>query len=219
MTPDYEHAALMATETLLTYHVSTAPIMPLPILKTMPGVLVLSFAEMARNMGIDRKNVIGMFGEENQDAVTIVEKRGAKLRYIVAYNQRLPFYMCQRSLARELGHIVMQHDGSKPQDVRIEEALCFSMYLLFPRPLLYAVKQAGIPLTIENVGNMTGCYERCLRILQKMPGIPISANLNLAVKKNFADYIQNYLDYQSILAATDESPIADLGTYMDNYIE
>ena len=58
MTPDYDAAAIRATETLIKYRVSFAPIIPLPILKSMPNVLVVSFAEFASSIGIDRKNVI-----------------------------------------------------------------------------------------------------------------------------------------------------------------
>lgn len=217
MTPDYELAAIRATETLINYNVNSAPVIPLPILKSIPGVLVVSFAEMTEHTGIDRGELISMLCTETHDAVTYVKPVDDKLRYLVAYNQRLPFYMLQRSLARELGHIILGHDGSKPENVREEEASCFAKYLLFPRPLLKAVQDAGIPLTVENIGNMTGCYERCLRKLRKMPGIRIKPELNALLRVQFQTYIENYLDYQRILAPTDESPLADLGTYMDNY--
>ena len=45
MTPDYQKAAIKATETLIQYQIGTAPIDPLPILKKTPGVIVLSFEE------------------------------------------------------------------------------------------------------------------------------------------------------------------------------
>ena len=219
MTPDYELAAIRATETLIHHNITAAPVIPLPILKATPGVLVFSFTEMVEHTGIERGELITLLCTEAHDAVTYVKPINGKLRYIVAYNQRLPFYMLQRSLAVELAHIILRHDGSKPEDVRAEEASCFAKYLLFPRPLLYAVQQAGIPMTVECIGNMTGCYERCLKALRRMPGVPIPAELNNILKAQFADYIQNYLDYQAILAPTDESPLADLGTYMDNYQE
>ena len=218
MKPDYEAAAIMATQTLIRYGITTAPVDPLPILKRMPGVLVLSFAEMAHDIGIDRHHILQAFGE-NQDSIAIVEKVDGRLKYIVAYNQRLPLYMGQRALARELGHIVLEHDGTKSEETRLEEASCFARYLLFPRPLLRAIQESGIPFTTDVLGNMTGCYDRCQRLLRKTPGVCIPADLNRQVRAQFADYISNYLDYSSILACTDESPMADLGTYMDNYEE
>ena len=218
MKPDYEAAALKATETLIKYGVSFAPVLALPILKRIPGVLVLSFAEMANDIGVDRKHILQAFGD-NQDSIALVEQVDGKLKYIVGYNQRLPLYMGERALARELGHIILKHDGSKQEDVRLEEAETFCRYLLFPRPLIHAIQQTEIPFTTDVLGNMTGCYDRCQRLLRKTPGIRIPAEMNRRIRAQFADYIDNYMEYLSILAATDESPLADLGTFMDNYEE
>ena len=162
MTPDYETAARKATELLLKYKISAAPIIPIPILKDMyPKVVIVTFADMANDMNTDRRNIVMMFSD-SQDAATIVRRKNGELQYIIAYNQRLPFYMLQRGLARELGHIILEHDGSKPEDVRAKEALCFAQHFLCPRPVLMAVKNAGVPLTTEVVGNITGCFEHCI---------------------------------------------------------
>ena len=69
---DIDKAATAAAETLLKYHVSFAPVIPLPILKSLPNVLVLSFAEMASRIGTDRKNIITTLGADNRDVVTTV---------------------------------------------------------------------------------------------------------------------------------------------------
>ena len=217
MTPDYDNAAIKATETLLKYRVSTAPVMPLRILKSMRGVIVLSFAEMADTMGVDRQTAVHLFGDANQDAATIVKRVDDKLRYVIAYNQRLPLYLLQRSLARELGHIVLQHDGSRPDDVRTEEVITFARYFLCPRPLVRAMQDAGVTLTVELIGNMTGCYERCLAGLRKTPGAHVPAELNRLVKEQFHDYIENFLDFHRFIAPEDHSAVVDFGTYMDNY--
>lgn len=217
MTPDYDYAAIRATETLLNYHVTSAPVIPLPILKSMQGVLVLSFAEMADTMGIDRKTAVHLFGDANQDAATIVKRVDDKLRYVIAYNQRLPFYLLQRSLARELGHIVMRHDGSRPDNVRTEEAIAFARHFLCPRPLVRLLQEAAVPLTVELIGNITGCYERCIAGLRKTPGSHVPAELNRLLKDRFRDYITNFLDFHQHILPEDESAIADLGTFMDNY--
>lgn len=217
--PDYETAAAKAAETLIKHHIGSAPIEPLPMLKSMRGVLVLSFAEMAEEAGMDRQNVIMLFSKKNHDAVTFVKVGDERLRYVVAYNQRLPFYMMQRALARELGHIVLGHDGSRPEDVRTEEAVAFARYLLCPRPLIRIIQDAGVPLTVELIGNVTGCYERCLAGLRKTPGARVPAELNRLVREQFTDYAENLLDFYSALSADEPSALADLGTFMDNYVE
>lgn len=218
MKPDYEKAAIKATETLIKYGISSAPVDPLPILKKMPGVLVVSFAEMSQSSGIDRKNLIAMFGDGNQDAITSVHNKDGKLVYLIAFNQRLPIYMIQRSLAREMGHIILQHDGSLPEDIRYEEAQCFAYHLICPRPLIYAVNESGIRFSTEVLGNMTGCYERCLSGMRKTPSTNVPAELNRQVKEQFKNYLENYLDYLTFIKE-DDSATADFGSYMKGYRE
>jgi len=219
MTPDYELAALKATEMLIKHNINSAPVIPLPVFKRTPGCLVLSFTELSGRIGVDRDNLLSMFDTENHDAVTSTHFDDGKLRYLITYNQRLPFYLLQRALARELGHIVLGHDGSKPEDVRMAEAYCFAHHFLCPRPLIHAIRQSGIPITVEVLGTMTGCYERCLQGMRKTPAVHVPAELNRKVKEQFADYINNFLDYESYLSKTDESMIANFGSYMDGYEE
>ena len=217
MKPDYQLAAVKALEILIKYNVNTAPVIPLPIIKQIPGVMAMPFAELADNAGMERNNLVPLFGE-NQDAVTFYIG-GEKLKYIVAYNQYLPFDMIRRGLARELGHIVLGHDGTKPKDIRMAEAMCFARHLLFPRPVIHALQEAGFPLTVEVVGSITGCYERCLLGLQKTPGVSVPPELNRKVKEQFSECIRNFIDFQSIIAAGDKTKVADFGTFMDGYNE
>ena len=219
MTPDYERAAIAAMEMLIKHNINTAPVLPLPVFKRTPGVLVLSFTELSGRIGVDRDNVLSSFDTENHDAVTSVHFEDGKLRYLVTYNQRLPFYLLQRALARELGHIVLGHDGTRPEEVRMAEAYCFAYHFLCPRPLIHAVNESGIPFTVEVLGAMTGCYERCLQGMRKTPAVNVPADLNRKVKEQFKDYISNFLDYESYLCKSDESMIANFGTYMDGYKE
>ena len=218
-TPNFEKAAIKATEILIKYGVSTAPVFPVPILKRMPGVLVLSFSEISNWIDIEREHLTTLFGLENQDAVTSVRINDGKLQYLIAYNQLLPFNMIQRALARELGHIVLEHDGSLPEDVRSMEAKAFSKHLLCPRPLIKAIQASGSRLTVEAVGCITGCYGRCQNFIRKLPGVHVPAEMNRKVKEQFNDYVQNFISYQSILVKRDTSPEADFGTYMDGYEE
>ena len=219
MKPDYDRAATAAAQTLLLRKISSAPVYPLPILKKTPGVLVVSFAEMSQNIGIERNKLVNMFGAEHQDAVTSYCPGDSDLKYIVTYNQQLPFYMLQRSLARQLGHIILGHDGSRPDDVREAEAACFAYHFLCPRPLIRSVKDAGIRVTAEVVGNLTGCYERCLAGMRQMPGAFVQPELNIALRRQFSEYVDNFISYQKIIAHEDKTPEADFGTYFSNYRE
>lgn len=213
MTPDIDRAATSAARTLLFHKVCCAPVDPLAILKKTPGVLVLSFAEMSQSVGIARKDALALFGDKG--AVTSV-KNG---KYIVTCNIMLPTHVLHRSLARELGHIILGHDGSRPDDVLEAEAAAFAYHLLSPRPLLRAVKDAGVRFTLETLGNLTGCYEQCLDGMRVLPGADVPAELNRALRTAFSDYVDNFISYHKTIAQDDHSALADFGTYFDNYKE
>ena len=219
MTPDYERAAVLAAETLVKYGVSSAPVSPLPILKKIPGVLVVSYETLSNDIGSDRQCVISMFGDRNQDAFTSVNMKNGKPQYLVTYNQRLSVNLAQRGLARELGHIILGHDGTRPEDVRNEEAKCFANHLLSPRPLIHAIQSAGIRLTTEVLGNVTGCYEYCLSCMRRIPPVHVPAELNRAIRDQFMPYIRNFIEFQKFATHTDASALADFGSYMDGYEE
>ena len=91
----------------------------------------MSFLEMASAIGVNRESLLNACGEDNQDAITTVQKCAkGNTRYLITYNQQLPDYQIRKALARELGHIVLGHDGSRPEEVRDDEALCFAYHFL-----------------------------------------------------------------------------------------
>ena len=219
MNPDLDNAAIKAAETLIMHQVRTGPVDPLPIIKSIPGVMAVSFAEMAHQIDLDRETLLRSVGTENHDAMSFCRiMNGRALRFVV-FNQRLPLYMLQRGLARELGHIILGHDGSRPEDVRIAEAQTFAYHLLCPRPLVRAIQDSGIRFSTEVLGNATGCFERCLAGMRKTPGAHVPAELNQMVRDQFAEYLHDFLDFQSLISAADESRDADFGSFMDFYEE
>ena len=217
--PNYERAAIRATEMLMKYRVSCAPISPLPMLKLTKGVIVVSFAEIAALANLERDSLVKIIDAESKDAITLVKEIDGTLKYIVAYNMKAPYYVLQYALACELAHITLQHNGTKDDDVREAEAECFANYLLFPRQLMRAGIEAGIKPTVGNIGRALGCYSQCIDAVRKTPGVNIPKELNKIVKAQFDDYITNYLEVQKVFNMIDSTPIADLGSYMDNYAE
>ena len=170
-------------------------------------------------IGMSRQDLVSTFEAENHDAVSSVYVKDGQPHYLVAYNMRLPQYIVHRALAREMGHIILCHDGSRPEDVRNAEALCFAHHLLCPRPLIHAIQESGTKITVEVLGNTTGCYERCLIGMRRTPATHVAPELNRKVRDQFADYISEFLDFQSYLSQGDDSMIANFGTYMDGYEE
>jgi hypothetical protein len=218
-TPDYELAAAKACETLIKYGISSAPIVVAPIFQHIPGVVLLSFEELSGMAGVSRESLVSICGEKNQDAVTSVNVEDDGRRYVVAYNQRLPVFMVQRALARELGHIVLGHDGSLPEEIRSAEATAFAQHFLCPRPLIHTLQSTGIRLTVDVIGNLTGFYDSCLHCLRRQPAVHVPADLNRAVRDQFMDFVLNYFHFQKYARHQDVSALADLGTYLDGYEE
>ena len=219
MTPDFDRAATAAAEVLIKYGICTAPVDPIPIFKKADGFNVVTFTEMSRMIGVDRSDVLSAFSAENHDAVSSAYLKDGHPHYLVAYNMRLPAYLIQRALAREMGHIVLGHDGSRPEDVRNAEALCFAHHLLCPRALIHAIQESGTKITTEVLGNTTGCYERCLVGMRHEPATHVAPELNRKIRDQFADYVAEFLDFQSFLSREDDSMIANFGTFMDGYEE
>lgn len=117
MKPDLEKAARRAKELR-----EAGADCPLQILKKLQNVAAVSFADASSRYGIERETLINLFDIENQDAITMFRSGS----YLVIYNQELPCKTIRYAVARELGHIVMGHDGSRPEDVRMAEACHFA---------------------------------------------------------------------------------------------
>ena len=47
----------------------------------------------------------------------------------------------------------------------------------------------------------------------------VSPELNRKVKEQFKDYIDNFLNFRSILVRDDYSAVADFGSFMEGYEE
>ncbi|MBO7710336.1 MAG: ImmA/IrrE family metallo-endopeptidase [Lachnospiraceae bacterium] len=217
--PDYDRAAAAAMQLLVENHFAETPVNPLPLMLNYPGVRVLPYTKMATDAGIDRKDLVPVFG--NQDAATFhLDMPGMDdVRYVVVYNMRLPFEIIWRAIARELGHIVLGHDGvTRSMEARMAEAVCFAHHLISPRPVLHLLRQSG-PLTMNVLANTTGCSEECVDEMQTIPGAHVPADLNRQVRDLFAPHLNEYLNFYHSSAKKDKSPLVDLGTFMDGYEE
>ena len=218
MKPDFDKAATMAMQTILDNRITETPVDSLSILLRQPGVRVISFTKFASQAGIERHELVPMFGG-NQDAATFNLDMIDGVRYVVVYNMRLPFDIVWRGVARELGHIVLGHDGqTRPSDVRLAEAVCFAHHLIAPRPILQMLRES-IPLTMNVLTATTGCSDDCVDELRTIPGAHVPAEINRKVRDLFARGIDEYIRFYKSSDREDRSPLIDVGTYMDNYAE
>ena len=218
MTPNYDLAATKALEVLRDNNIRTAPIDPFPILKNWPGVIMMSFEEISNEIDINRDNIIHSC-KHSPDAVTAVHVDGKELHYIVAYNRYLSAGILQKSLARELGHVVLCHDGSLPDDIRTAEAKCFANHLLCPRPLIHSIQTSGLKITKNVLSSITDFYDDCISCMRKIPETHTPKELNREVRDMFMHYITNYFEYRLIIMHRDETELVDFGEFMDGYEE
>lgn len=119
MIPDLANAARAASA---LFDPSSRPD-PLRVLRSLPNVLLIAFESSAGILS-------------GQDSLTLVDRKGNNLHYIVLYNSALPDYQLRRALARELGHVVLRHDGNAPEYIWMEEAECFAFHYLALRPVV-----------------------------------------------------------------------------------
>jgi len=216
MTPDINKAAVMASETLIRYNVKKFPVSPLKILRQMDNVIVVSFSDLSTRSCLDQRDLIHLFGK-NLDAVTSVHMENGRNVYVLAYNKMLPFPMAQRALARELGHIVMKHEGSSAKNS--DEAACFAVHLLCPRALIHAIQATGLRITHDLLANLTGVFDQSLSSLRRIPGASVPASMNRFVRSQLMPFIINFFEYYRTVLPSDGSALADFGTYMDEYEE
>ena len=219
MKPDYDRAAIKAMELLIKNKTTETPVDSLSMLLKYPGVRVVSFTRFAQQAEIDRHDLVPMFGS-NQDAATFrLDLDITDVKYVVVYNMRLPHEIIQRGVARELGHIVLGHDGqTRPADVRLAEAMCFAHHLISPRPIIAMLREA-FPLTMNVLTDTTGCSEDCVADLQQIPGVHVPKELNRKVKNLFEKGISEYIRFAKASTKQDRSPVVDFGTYMEGYEE
>lgn len=131
MTPNYLKAATKAAQLIVEYRINPADINPLSVLKKLPNVLLISFAATDKAIAAQSYNEYLML-ERNDFAFTLVNKKAGNLQFIVIYNADMPQPQLRLALARELGHIVLEHDGSDNDLVWQEEASCFAHHFLCP---------------------------------------------------------------------------------------
>lgn len=221
MQPNYNLAATKALEIIKEAQIEETPIDPLKIIKDYPGVRVIPFTHMANEIEKERADLVPMF-YTNQDAATFALKMPDmdNVEYIVVYNMRLPIEIIHRAIARELGHIVLGHDGkTRSAEVRMAEAMCFAHHLLSPRPIIYMLQESGIQITMNVLTAVLGCSDECVDDIRQIPCTNVLPELNSEIKNLFAQHIKEYVNFHEASPRKDKSPILDLGTFMDGYEE
>ena len=218
-TPDLDAAAIKAMEILCSHKIMETPVNPIGFLAERQNVRIMPFTKMAQVAGIERQDLVPMFGS-NQDAALFHMSGMDSVDYVVVYNMRLPIEIIYRGIARELGHIALGHDGrTKHTEARMAEAMTFAHHLLCPRPVIRILQESGTPLTMDALTETMGCSDVCVNDMQSIPGTHVPKELNQEVRALFAPHILEYIQFHKSSPMPDKSPVLDLGSYMDFYEE
>ena len=76
-----------------------------------------------------------------------------------------------------------------------------------------------MPLTMSALANTTGCSDECVEDMRKIPGVHVPKELNAQIRQQFSRGIKEYIRFHVASPMKDNSPVLDLGTYMDFYEE
>ena len=134
MEPNYKRSATAALETVIDFDLDTNRINPLSVLSRLKNVLLLPYKS-------EHESGTALFiAGDNQDAFTLVNRKNGKLQYIVIYNLATPQTQLDFALSRELGHIILEHDGTSPEAVWDAEANCFAHHFLCPVPMAKEIR-------------------------------------------------------------------------------
>ena len=95
----------------------------------------------------------------------------------------------------------------------------FARHFLCPRPLISAIRDAGLTITVEMLGNLTGCYDHCLSCMRRLSAVHVDPSLNRSVRDQFMPYLHNYFEFRRYASQHDCSALADLGSFMEGYEE
>ena len=221
--PDFDRAATAAMQLLVDRNNPETPVRSMDILLHYPRVRVLPYTQAAEQAGMDRQDLIFLFGNREAALFRLDMPENPDLKdvdYLVFYNMLLSDEVVRRGVARELGHIVLGHDGTtRPYEVRLAEARCFAHHLLTPRPIIHILQQSGHPITLDMLVETTGCSDSCVDELQHIPGAHVPAALNNQVREIYAPHIQEYISYHFSPFKADHSHVVDFGSFMDYYEE
>ena len=211
---DYVKAATRASEFLIKYNVCKTPVNPLPILRKLENVEVVTFNELETVSGVDPCSI--GFGKCS-DSFCMVETKDGNTTYIVAYNDLLPDTVLQQSLAVDLAHIALNHTERNEESKK--EAHFFALNLLCPRPLIHLLQVISMRITEDLLANLTGILHQPLVEMRRFQGVAVPARLNRFVSNQFLPFLMNYYEYYRDVKPPDSSAVADFGHYMDNYEE
>lgn len=173
-------AAGMAYKVLAAAEVRSLPVDPLALLRRCRNTKVYTYEEAAEAIGITADGFAKRFGEA--EAFTL---RQSETEYLVVYRDDGNPARRRFTLAHEMGHRVLGHQGNSVQEDK--EADCFASHLLCPRPALLLLKERLGTCTAEQAAAMFYVSVPCAQQLSMDLPEGVPENLLAAVEMNLRE--------------------------------
>lgn len=159
--PDLHRAERMALRVLAARRITALPVEPLSLLHACRDTVVLTLDEASDRLDQPGSQLERLF--DRADAVTM---RCAE-KYLIIYRPGGNPARLRFTLAHELGHRLLGHEGADPAEER--EADHFASHLLCPEPVLARLRERFGIVPIQRVA--TGFYvsSACARAVSLRP--------------------------------------------------
>lgn len=179
--PDLRRAERMALRVLAAKCVTTLPVQPLALLRACRDTLVLTIDEAAERLAQPAAQLERLFADS--EAVTMQ----CLHQYIVIYRPGGNPARLRFTLAHELGHRLLGHDGADAAEER--EANHFASHLLCPEPLLARLREHD-PIPIRQLA--TACYvsPTCAKAAAHRPPAQADATLLRQVTAQLSETVE-----------------------------
>jgi len=176
-------AAQAAYELLLRQKVVDFPVDVETLIRRMPDVKLLTYKQAAAKLNMSQDELDWLF--PSQDAFTLRAANENKRRYLICYQSTMPPQRRRFTLAHELAHVLLEHDGEGSTVDR--EANCFAQHLICPRPLLRRASESHAPLSIGVLCQLFGASPAFIRqVLSSSSPLPPDAPIEQQLSQPLA---------------------------------
>lgn len=177
-------AAARAYQVLVNQQITALPVDPLALLRRCRDTVAMTYTEAAETLGIPPEDFERQFG--HTDAFTLRRDTPAGRQYMVMYRADGNPARLRFTLAHELGHRLLNHEGVDPREERAAD--CFASHLLCPRPVIERLAARFQPLYAEQVAAVCYVSLSCARMLGTSPQMYIEETLRQRVAEQLGPF-------------------------------
>lgn len=218
-TADCTTAATQALRALVKFGIARTPVYPQHIIQHSQYATLITFDDESEidEVVLNSSILTSLHGNDIFVSAMFTNMQGED-HYLFIVNRSSHIGHLKLALGVELGHIYLGHASLLRNKTRkMQEAECFAMHLIFPRPVIKLLSERGFVFTKKTFSRIFGDCDWCLNSLLNAKAVQVSPELNHLVKEQFIPYV-NKLEEIGIIdlpVGTDE--VLDFSNYMAGY--